>query len=126
MNTRQTDQDLDRLLLACEDGILEMSGREALAEAGESAADAAAIVGRLLARQSSDTGSALPPRRPARRARMPRNARSRQQMLDRLVESRQGLPERVRVAFMSGELDDSEIAALLQDLLLDPETPDAE
>lgn len=119
-------QDLDRLLLACEDAILEMDDKAVLVEAGDAASAAGAIVGRLVAAHLAGANDVLPPRRAARRTRVPGNARSRRQMLGRLVASRSGLPERVKVAFMSGDMDDSEIAALLEDLLSAPDEPDAE
>lgn len=112
---------LDRLLLSCEDAVLAMSDREALAEADD-LNEVAALIARVASDGAgSDGSSSLPAMRPRRRSRAKRGSGRRRPASANPVARTAILPERVRLAFMSGDIDDSEVALLLQEILSDPD-----
>jgi hypothetical protein len=110
---------LDRLLLSCEDAVLEMSDREALAEAGD-LGEVATLIARAATNAVGCEGRSLPVRRGRRRSRMMRGAGRRGAAPAKQAARTPILPERVRLAFMSGDIDDSEVALLLQEILSGP------
>ena len=118
--TKAVDQ-LDALLLGCEDMVLGAADRDVLGSKGaEVDATASFIAVRLAQRRLAVLPNSVERRTPrgtaARRA-IPRDAAGRRRLLGRLIASRPELPTRISMAFKSREPQDEEIAEMLDELL---------
>lgn len=130
MSKIKAKDQLDALLLGCEDMILSAADRDVPGgKGGEVDATASFIAMRLAQRRLA----ALPvgierrtPRGTATRRAIPRDAAGRRRLLGRLIASRPELPTRISMAFKSREPQDEEIAEILEELLRSEDGPVAE
>lgn len=121
---------IDALLLGCEDMILSAADRDVPGRNGaEVDATASFIALRLAQRRLATMPVGVERRTPrgmaARRA-IPRDATGRRRLLGRLIASRPELPARISMAFKSREPQDEEIAEMLDELLRSEDGPVAE
>lgn len=127
--TGSADQ-LDALLLGCEDMILGAADRDV---PGRKRAEVDATASFIALRLSQRCLATLPvgverrtPRGTAARRAIPRDAAGRRRLLGRLIASRPELPTRISMAFKSREPQDEEIAEMLDELLRSEDGPVAE
>lgn len=118
---------LDALLLGCEDMVLGAADRDILcSNRSEVDATASFIADRLTQRRLATLPASVERRTPrgtaARRA-IPRDAAGRRRLLGRLIASRPELPTRISMAFKSREPQDEEIAEMLDELLRSEDGP---
>ncbi|KRB80632.1 hypothetical protein ASE00_16430 [Sphingomonas sp. Root710] len=121
---------LDALLLGCEDMILSAADRDVPGRKGAEVDATASFIALRLAQRRL---AALPvgverrtPRGTAARRAIPRDAAGRRRLLGRLIASRPELPTRISMAFKSREPQDEEIAEMLEELLRSEDGPVAE
>jgi hypothetical protein len=118
---------LDALLLGCEDMILSAADRDVPGRKGAEVDATASFIALRLAQRRL---AALPvgverrtPRGIATRRAVPRDAAGRRRLLGRLIASRPELPSRISMAFKSREPQDQEIAEMLEELLRNGDSP---
>jgi hypothetical protein len=118
---------LDALLLGCEDLVLSAADRDL---PGRKSAEVDATASYIALRLSQRRLATLPvgverrtPRGTAARRAIPRDAAGRRRLLGRLIASRPELPTRISMAFKSREPEDEEIAELLDELLRSEDGP---
>lgn len=121
---------LDALLLGCEDMILSSADRDVPDGKGAEVDATASFIALRLAQRRL---AALPvgverrtPRGTTMRRAIPRDAAGRRRLLGRLIASRPELPTRISMAFKSREPQDEEIAEMLEELLRSEDGPVSE
>jgi hypothetical protein len=118
---------LDALLLGCEDMILSAADRDVPGGKGvEVDATASFIALRLAQLRLAALPVGVERRTPlgiATRRAIPRDAAGRRRLLGRLIASRPELPTRISMAFKSREPQDQEIAEMLEELLRSGDSP---
>ena len=127
MNKIKAIDQLDALLLGCEDMVLGAADNDVPDREGADVDATASFIALRLSQRRLVTSPVgverRTPRGTAARRAIPRDAAGRRRLLGRLIASRPELPIRISMAFKSREPQDEEVAEMLNELLRSEDGP---